>query len=489
MKLLDSSKMIIRIAELHHQYKDDIVRYNYPGLLFYLSPSFTWLSTQLQEYYGASLPFFKFYFKEGNCFFEHPSYLGPGERVMDRLKREGLAWVEESRQKTKEAERFAEKWLSDNQVVQEKTLPAYLKLLQESNKVYLETHIPFQIAVHIDRHLKKQLSKIFQGSKLKWNNILELCTPGEKSAIIIHDKEVARFRDWCHAQGIIIVIDEYKKNISNPSFMEQLKKCYNKGYFLHAGFGGVNLWTLEDEYRAIYRSNQPQKEINPKMRFALTKEQQRWITISNHLVELRERKKILQSRFYFYQAQLLEEITKIVGIPRTELENLRIEQFNEEFLASNDVRKTIDEQKLGYFIFWEPAEGFSILTGEKAINVQKTLYSDKEVTKSIELRGISACPGKAIGPVKIILNPRQSSYFNEGDILVTGMTSPDFVLLMNKAGAIVTELGGITCHAAIVAREMNKPCIIGTEIATKVLKDGDLIEVDATKGIIRRIKK
>ncbi|MBI1935587.1 hypothetical protein HYS31_04040 [Candidatus Woesearchaeota archaeon] len=68
------------------------------------------------------------------------------------------------------------------------------------------------------------------------------------------------------------------------------------------------------------------------------------------------------------------------------------------------------------------------------------------------------------------------------------MTSPWYVPIMEKAAAIVTDEGGITCHAAIISREMSKPCIIGTKFATKVLKNGDLVEVDATKGIIKRIK-
>jgi pyruvate,water dikinase len=59
---------------------------------------------------------------------------------------------------------------------------------------------------------------------------------------------------------------------------------------------------------------------------------------------------------------------------------------------------------------------------------------------------------------------------------------------MNKASAFITDEGGITCHAAIVARELNKPCIIGTKIATKVLKDGDMVEVDAERGVVRIIK-
>ena len=76
----------------------------------------------------------------------------------------------------------------------------------------------------------------------------------------------------------------------------------------------------------------------------------------------------------------------------------------------------------------------------------------------------------------------------EGDILVTNQTTPEYMPLMKKASAFVTDQGGITCHAAIIAREMKKPCIIGTKIATKFLHDGDLVEVDANKGVVKILK-
>jgi len=69
------------------------------------------------------------------------------------------------------------------------------------------------------------------------------------------------------------------------------------------------------------------------------------------------------------------------------------------------------------------------------------------------------------------------------------MTRPDMAPILKKAAAFVTNEGGITCHAAIVSRELNKPCIIGTKIATKVLKDGDTVEVNANNGVVKIIKK
>jgi len=90
--------------------------------------------------------------------------------------------------------------------------------------------------------------------------------------------------------------------------------------------------------------------------------------------------------------------------------------------------------------------------------------------------------------VKIIKTKDDLLKFKKGDILVAEATVPDYVPAMRKAGAIITDLGGLTSHAAIVSRELGIPCIIGTKIATKVLKDGDFVEVDANKGIVKIIK-
>lgn len=113
--------------------------------------------------------------------------------------------------------------------------------------------------------------------------------------------------------------------------------------------------------------------------------------------------------------------------------------------------------------------------------------SPKDFTKVKELKGIIASKGKARGKVNVVLNPETTKRFKKGEILVTTMTSPKFTVFLKSTSAIVTDGGGVLCHAAIVAREMKVPCIVGTKIATKVLKDGDLVEVDANNGIVRKL--
>lgn len=106
-----------------------------------------------------------------------------------------------------------------------------------------------------------------------------------------------------------------------------------------------------------------------------------------------------------------------------------------------------------------------------------------------ELKGQIGNKGKYTGVARVVMNTYDFDKVLPGDVLVTTMTTPDFIVLMQKSGAIVTDIGGLLCHAAIVSRELNKPCVIGTKFATQILKDGDQVEVDADNGVVRIVKK
>jgi pyruvate,water dikinase len=103
----------------------------------------------------------------------------------------------------------------------------------------------------------------------------------------------------------------------------------------------------------------------------------------------------------------------------------------------------------------------------------------------ILLRGLGAAPGAGVGRVRVIRELADAERMAEGDILVTHMTAPDWVPLMRRSAAIVTDSGGMTCHAAIVSRELGIPCVVGTADATTKLRDGELVTVDAREGVVR----
>lgn len=120
---------------------------------------------------------------------------------------------------------------------------------------------------------------------------------------------------------------------------------------------------------------------------------------------------------------------------------------------------------------------------------KETVHTTAVTTeRQVVVKGLPASPGNAAGKAHVILDPAQIAEFKDGEILVTTMTAPDWVPAMKKAKAIVTDAGGMTCHASIVSRELGIPCIVGTKSrsveATTTIEDGMEITVDATNGIV-----
>lgn len=165
------------------------------------------------------------------------------------------------------------------------------------------------------------------------------------------------------------------------------------------------------------------------------------------------------------------------------------------FMLPGEVKSALLEGKISravlrgrseFCVYYTESAEEEIHTGEKA-RLLAQMVEPKKVEAVNEFKGQTGCIGKATGFVKIITRPSDMAKMNQGDILVSIATDPDIVPAMKKAAAIVTEQGGVTSHAAIVSRELKIPCVIGTKIATKVLKDGDLVEVDATRGIVKKL--
>lgn len=161
-----------------------------------------------------------------------------------------------------------------------------------------------------------------------------------------------------------------------------------------------------------------------------------------------------------------------------------IEEVRDGKISSIEILKERERHYI-YFNF-EIHTNISInaLVKPKGINI----VTEDVPAETNEISGQIAMKGKVVGKVRLLKMKSEIPELQEGEILVTAMTTPDYLPAMNKAAAFITDEGGITCHAAIVAREIGKPCIIGTKIATSLLKTGDLVEVDADKGIVKIIK-
>lgn len=177
--------------------------------------------------------------------------------------------------------------------------------------------------------------------------------------------------------------------------------------------------------------------------------------------------------------------------------NLNVSKEHIKFLTRREVEQSLSEkmfpknveQRFRNMVFAFENNGELVLVDDDANAYLAKNVKAVHVEHLDEIKGQIAYMGKVKGRAKLVREPADMGKMNEGDILVSPATNPNLLPAMQKAAAFVTDVGGITCHAAIVAREMKKPCVIGTKNATHIINDDDFIEVDADKGVVRVLKK
>lgn len=205
---------------------------------------------------------------------------------------------------------------------------------------------------------------------------------------------------------------------------------------------------------------------------------------------LRTYRKNIISKAHFSHLPLLMAIRQRMGIGDG-IKFISYEEMVSYLKSGATVSDAIIEKRKKAWAVLSIDGRISIASGKDSIEKISKEYRIEDIKKSYlkkSVKGRPACLGKVTGRVKVIKNVSEFNKIKNGDILVTCMTTPEYVPIMRKVSAIVTDEGGVTCHAAIVSREFNIPCIVGTEYATKTFKDGDLVEVDANKGIVKIIK-
>jgi phosphohistidine swiveling domain-containing protein len=203
------------------------------------------------------------------------------------------------------------------------------------------------------------------------------------------------------------------------------------------------------------------------------------------------------SKGYFVRALLnyrflLAEIAGRAKIDFESLLNFNIIEVREILVKGRcDVRELKKRQANGAIMIMLGSNK-KFYTDSAAIKRIKNMPVVREVFAAQnnvkEFRGKTGYPGKIKGRVKVILQSQNIKKVDKGDILVTYMTTMEFTPVFKKIAALITDEGGISSHAAIISREFKIPCIVGSKVATRVLKDGDLVEVDADKGVIKILK-
>lgn len=185
---------------------------------------------------------------------------------------------------------------------------------------------------------------------------------------------------------------------------------------------------------------------------------------------------------------ILEEIAKRVGISIKEIRFMTSGEI-EKALFTKEINKEEVKERVKFSLYYTAKNVEVYYNGTTAKEITEKYIQKNRFEDVSELTGQCGCRGQARGIVKIVNVISDMSKIKPGEILVSISTQPDLLPAMKKSAAFITDQGGVTSHAAIVAREMRVPCVIGTRIATQILHDGDEVEVDADKGIVRIIKK
>jgi phosphohistidine swiveling domain-containing protein len=203
----------------------------------------------------------------------------------------------------------------------------------------------------------------------------------------------------------------------------------------------------------------------------------------NYIKDMRD---VYRRQGVYFSRPLFIEISRRLGLNIKQIsfcsrqETINCLNQNKKF-----AKDVANNRTKGYLFYGNPNHP-NVSTNKKLISTFSKKVS-KYQAKSNIVKGLPASKGKVTGKVKIVLSVKDLNKVKRGDIIVAISTHPDFVPAMQKAKAIVTNEGAINSHAAIVSRELGIPCIVGTKIATRVFKDGDVIEVNANEGTVKKI--
>ncbi len=292
--------------------------------------------------------------------------------------------------------------------------------------------------------------------------------------------EAVNFYSVPSAKAHVMTISEYfKQENDNQKRVEYLKN--NFPWIL-----STDPYTLPPSNQQLldFASSFSTKEVGDVKNkvFNLSKEAMHFVSVYQRMLYLKDKRDEYRRHAFYLGIPLIEEIMKRFSISRDDFWYI----LPTEVSLLQEKRLLLIKKRRVAYVFDVNTETPELAEGEEA---KKYFREDKEVTDKINIiKGIVACPGKVVGVIQKVNSVEDVGKFEKGKILVAVTTNPDYVPAMQKAAAFVTDEGGITSHAAIVARELKKPCIVGTKISTKLLKDGDEVEVDANKGIVIIIK-
>ncbi len=328
--------------------------------------------------------------------------------------------------------------------------------------------------------------------------IIPLTTPEEKSEIVKEQESLFDIvRDIKNDPEMLELfqkgdVEEIRHKII-PAINKKIKTHWKKYRQIKCSWYSepANIKDYYKEIVEIIKSNveevgqRIERERKEKLLEKLSDKERRLFEIYSKFMITKIYRRYAQFRALYYMSIWLNEYCERTNLSIFEARQLLLEEMK-DILFNEKFPRNFEERKKGFVFYAEKGENI-IKTGKVVEEIEERLK--EKIGEIAEIKGTIASMGHARGKVKIVNSAKDMEKFEEGNILVAIATNPDLVPAMKKAAAIVTDQGGVTSHAALVSRELGVPCVIGTKVATKALKDGDVVEVNATQGIITIIKR
>lgn len=470
------------------------------------------MTSGLKNQFGQGLSYLMGYFQGDNLFwyYDNRDLYNVGEIIANKLVEplNQLKFITDSKNKSQELlelikinnlNQFAkanDKKLAD---IYEK----YAQLVYEDNSMSLSIDaLDEYLMVNIKNKAKSALEKILANnySEKGFNEVYNTLIKPSKLSYINKEREMT-----------LKLVDDIKNgkiSKNSDNFNERAKKIIELFWWTNLGWARSDTKTPHDILRNVEEiekakiniNNELQKiasynEITKKERDELEKKYHlrndgqlaNLLDLYDKFVEYHDFRKEVQMKTNFWEYQMLDEISKRKSLPVHLLNWAEVKEL--VYLLRNN---KIDQQELNQrsinFIYLYINGKIEKISG-KAAERRHSEILGLELEETRDIQGITASSGTIIGEAYVAISINEALKIKTGQILITGMTTPDFVPAMRKASAIVTDEGGMTCHAAIISRELDIPCIVGTKYATRLIKTGDKIEVRANHGVIKILEQ
>ncbi|NTW13585.1 MAG: hypothetical protein HGA31_00950 [Candidatus Moranbacteria bacterium] len=286
---------------------------------------------------------------------------------------------------------------------------------------------------------------------------------------------------------------------------EQLSQHY---YWIPFGYDGPNIWdetyfldricenrarrkNVQVQFKEMEEWGNHLKQRAEQIRktYFSGRREKRWLEMLRNMATWAEDRKMIDYRLFYEYKRVLDELSVRTGISSRHLKFLFTEELRDLGTRGAELKGIAEHRMGGEFVSVTSDGNIRIATEEESRKVSGDLKNADTVE---DISGMAASWGPERyyrARVKVLRSARENDKVKSGDILVTSMTTPQFAPAAEHALGFITDEGGITCDAAVIAREKGKPCIIGTKNATHILHDGDIVEMDIETGSVRIVER